>query len=105
MRLSREQTAPAATATFERTAASLRKSSDAPTCAALFRSLNGVIDAKIDALRQGGAGVACAPGCDFCCHLRVDVFVHEAAALLDFLRNRVAPREAAAIERRIRDNA
>jgi Fe-S-cluster containining protein len=105
MRLSREQSSPAATATYEHTAAALRASRDGATCAALCRRLNGVVDDKIDALQQAGASVACAPGCDFCCHLRVDVFPHEAAALLHHLRAQVAPDHAARIEERIRANA
>ncbi|HET7924972.1 MAG TPA: YkgJ family cysteine cluster protein [Rhodanobacteraceae bacterium] len=105
MHLSREQSAPAATATFEHTAAALRARCDAATCAALCRRLNAVIDSKIEALKDAGASVACAPGCDYCCHLRVDVFAHEATALLDYLRTRAAPDEAAQIERRIRANA
>ena len=105
MHVSREQTAPAATATFERTAAELRKGCDAAACAALCRRLNGVIDAKIEALQDAGASVACAPGCDYCCHLRVEVFAHEAVALLEHLRTRAAPDEAARIEAMIRANA
>lgn len=105
MRLNREQSTPAATATFEHTAAALRASPDALTCAALCQRLNGVVDGKIESLKQAGAGVACAPGCDYCCHLRVDVFAHEAAALLHYLRTRASPDEAAALERRIRSNA
>lgn len=105
MDLSREQSAPAATATFEHTAAALRGSCDGATCAAVCRRLNGVVDAKIEALKQEGAGVACAPGCDYCCHLRVDVFPHEAIALLHYLRTRAAPAEAASIEQKIRANA
>jgi Fe-S-cluster containining protein len=49
--------------------------------------------------------VACAPSCDYCCHLRVEVFAHEAAALLEHLRSRCSPDEAAAIEAQIRANA
>ncbi len=105
MRLSRQQSAAAATATFEHTATALRKAADGATCAALCGRLNGVIDAKIEALAQEGAAVACRPGCDYCCHLRVDVFAHEAAALLHFLRTRASPHEAAVIEQRIRANA
>ena len=105
MRLSREQSAPAATATFEHTAAALRESCGAATCAALCRRFNGVIDAKIEALKEDGAGVACAPGCGYCCHLRVDVFPHEATALLDYLRTRASPADAQRIERQIRANA
>jgi Fe-S-cluster containining protein len=105
MRLSREQSSPAATATYEHTAAALRANRDGATCTAMCRRLNGVIDDKIDALRRAGAGVACAPGCAFCCHLRVDVFAHEASALLHHLRTQVAPEHAARIEQRIRANA
>jgi Fe-S-cluster containining protein len=105
MDLSREQSAPAATATFEHTAAALRKSCDAATCASLCRRLNGVIDTRIEALKGSGASVACAPGCDYCCHLRVDVFAHEAVALLEFLRTRAPADDAALIEARIRANA
>ena len=105
MDLSREQSAPAATATFEHTAAVLKERCDAATCAALCRRLNGVMDGKIEALKSAGASVACAPGCDYCCHLRVDVFAHEAVALLEFLRTRASPDHAALIEARIRVNA
>jgi Fe-S-cluster containining protein len=105
MRLSREQSTPAATATFEHTAAALRKGADGAACAALCRRTNGVIDTKTEELKENGARVACAPGCDYCCHLRVDVFAHEAAALLHHLRAQVSAEEAAAIEHKIRANA
>jgi Fe-S-cluster containining protein len=105
MRLSRDQSSPYATATYEHTAAALRESRDGATCAALCRRLNGVIDDKIGALQRAGASVACAPGCAFCCHLRVDVFPHEASALVHHLRTQVAPERAARIEDRIRANA
>ncbi len=105
MRLSREQTTPAATATFEHTAAALRERGDAASCAALCRRLNGLVDAKVHALEQAGARVACAPGCDYCCHMRVGVFAHEAAALLQHLRALASAEEAARLERKIRANA
>ena len=105
MDLSREDSAPAATATFEHTATALRASCDAATCAALCRRLNGVIDAKIGALKDAGARVACEPGCDYCCHLRVDVFAHEAVALLQHLRTQASAEDAAVVEQRIRANA
>jgi Fe-S-cluster containining protein len=88
MHLSREQSTPAATATFEHTAAVLRKGCDAASCAGLCHRLNRVIDDKIGALKQAGAGVA-----------------HEAAALLHHLRTRVSAEEAGLIERKIRAHA
>ena len=105
MRLSREQSTPAATATYDCTAAALATSRDGATCAALCRRLNRVVDERIEALASEGAPVACAPGCDFCCHLRVEVFLHEATALLHHLRTGVEPEQAARIEARIRANA
>jgi Fe-S-cluster containining protein len=105
MQLSREGHHTEATATFERTAAELGKRCDAATAAALCRRLNGVVERKIEALRAEGAALACAPRCDYCCHLRVSVFAHEAAALLGYLRTQAAPDDAARIERRIRANA
>ena len=105
MRLSRERHYPEATATFEHTAAELAKRCDGAACAALCRRLNGVIDRKVEALREDGAAVACAPRCEYCCHLRVTVFAHEAEALLDHLRTRATADAAARIERLIRANA
>ena len=105
MRLSREQSTPAATATFEHTAATLRAGGGAASCAALCRRLNGLIDAKLEALEESGARVACAPGCHYCCHLRVEVFAHEAAALLHHIRAKASAEDAVRLERRIRANA
>src|SRR5688572_30451113 len=105
MDLSRAQSAPAATATFDHTAAELRKGCDAATCAALCRRLNGVVESKIEALKDAGARVACAPGCDYCCHLRVEVFAHEAVALLHHVRANASADESASLERTIRANA
>lgn len=105
MRLSREHHHNEATATFEHTAAELGKCADGAAGAALCRRFNRIIDRKIEALGGDGAAVACAPGCHYCCHLRVTVFAHEAAALHEYLRTRASPDEAALIERRIRANA
>lgn len=105
MKLSRERLNAATTATFERTAGGLGRGCDAATCTSLCRSLNGAIDHEWAALADDGAAIACVPGCDYCCHLRVEVFAHEAAALLDHLLTRAAPAEAAAIRERILANA
>ncbi len=105
MKLSRERLNAATTAAFERAARALRGGCAGTTCAALCRSSNGAIERETAELADEGAAVACAPGCDYCCHLRVEVFEHEAAALLDYLRTRATPVEAAAIESRIHANA
>jgi Fe-S-cluster containining protein len=105
MKLSRERLNAATTAAFDRTAGELGRSCDSATCASLCRSLNGAIEREWAAFTDEGAVIACTPGCDYCCHLRVEVFQHEAAALLDHVRTRAEPAEAAAIERRILANA
>jgi Fe-S-cluster containining protein len=105
MKLSREHLNALTTDAFESAAAALRRGGDAAASAECCRRLNGVIDAEVDALQAAGAKVACQPGCNFCCHLRVEVFRHEAAALLLDLRTRMDPATAAIVEQRIFANA
>lgn len=105
MKLSRERLNAATTAAFDRTASELGRGSSAATCASLCRRLNGAIDREFATFTSEGAAIACVPGCDFCCHLRVEVFEHEAAALLDYVKTRAEPAEAEALERRILANA
>jgi Fe-S-cluster containining protein len=105
MRVSRERINAAATAIFRHTADELAQSCGATTCTALSRRQNGMIEAEIETAKRAGAAVACKVGCSFCCHQRVSVLPHEARALLDHLRTKSPPLEAAAIEHRILDNA
>jgi Fe-S-cluster containining protein len=105
MELERKRLNAATTATYELTATELRKSCGAASCSALCRHLNRVVEDEFAVSTAAGVPIACAPGCDYCCHLRVDVFRHEAVALLDHLRTRASPAAAAAIERRILANA
>lgn len=74
-------------------------------CDTLARHLLGAIDTSFAAARAAGAPIACAAGCTFCCHQRVGVFPHEAAALYRYLRTHLSPAEATAIEQRILGNA
>jgi Fe-S-cluster containining protein len=83
----------------------LDRGRDAEACDVVCRHVVGVIEAEFEAHRAEGAGIACAPGCTFCCHLRVGVFAHEAVALLHYLRTHASRDEAAAIEERIVSNA
>ena len=105
MKLSRERLNALTTATHERAAAALTDRGGGAASAALCRQLNAVIDGEIEALQAAGAGIACAPGCTFCCHLRVDVFPHEATALLHQLQTGMSPATAAAVEQRLLANA
>ena len=105
MQISRERINGAATATHDYTRAHLGTRSAPADCAAVSGRLARELDGALAAAKRAGTPVACAPGCDFCCHLRVSVFAHEAAALVHHLRARLTPADAAAVERRIAANA
>ncbi len=105
MKISREHLHARASATYAHTVEQLGKAGGPGACAAVARRLAAVLDGALADAQAGGAGVACASGCTFCCHLRVSVFPHEARALLAHLRTRLAPAAAASIERRILANA
>jgi Fe-S-cluster containining protein len=105
MKLLRGHLNALATAAYERTAAALVEPSGPDLAGALCRRLNGALDDEIGTLQAAGAGIACQPGCNFCCHLRVEVFPHEAVALLQQLRAGMSPAAAAAIEGRVLANA
>jgi hypothetical protein len=102
MKLSREHLNAAATAAYDRTTAALKGSSEPRGCAELCRRLNRTIDDEFTAMTKAGAAIACAAGCDYCCHLRVGVFTHEAVALHHHLRTRASAADAPVIEQRIR---
>jgi Fe-S-cluster containining protein len=101
MQLSREHTHTLATATYRDTAEQLRAGASPAACGAVTQRLAAALDGELAAAKTGGVAIACAPGCAFCCHLRVSVFPHEAQALLGFVRARMAPADAAALEQRI----
>jgi hypothetical protein len=88
-----------------RDAASRLRARDAAACGAVGRSVVAALDAAFAAQRAGGARIACAPGCAYCCHQRVGVFAYEAVALLQQMRSTLPLAEAGAIERRILVNA
>lgn len=90
---------------MRREASARLRARDAAACEAVCRHVDSVLEAEFAAQRASGAKIACEAGCAFCCHQRVGVFVHEAAALVLALRTRLPPAEAEAIERRIVANA
>jgi hypothetical protein len=105
MQISRERMHGAATATHDHAKRHLGASCTAADCAAVCGRLARELDDAFSAAEHAGTAVACESGCDFCCHLRVSVFAHEALALIHHLRTRLAPDDAAAAERRIVANA
>ena len=105
MQVSRERIHGAATATYHATQKLVGAGCSANDCAAACRRLAREIDDAFAAATRAGMPVACAAGCDYCCHLRVGVFEHEAVAVLHHLRTRLPQADAAAAERRIVENA
>jgi hypothetical protein len=104
MEVSREHINAAATSAYERTVTGLTQRRSPEACVEICRGLAGAIDEKVAALTRAGAAIACAPGCAFCCHLRVSAFPHEAVALWTRLRA-LGPEAAAVIGERILRNA
>jgi len=105
MLVSRERIHGAASAVHHDTKELVDTGCSPGECAALSRGLSRELDDALAAARRAGTPVACAAGCDFCCHLRVSVFEHEAVAVLHYLRTRLPPADAAAAQRRIVANA
>ena len=105
MQVSREHIHGVSTATHRHTKALVRAGCSSGDCATACRALASEIDAAFASAKRSGTPVACTAGCDSCCHLRVSVFEHEAAAVLHHLRTHLSPAEAAAAGRRIVENA
>ena len=82
----------------ERKDARAARSPDAATArAGTVRMYGRLAELQAGVVARKGIDVACARGCSYCCHLRVEVFAHEAAALLQHLRTQASPEEAASI--------
>jgi hypothetical protein len=80
-------------------------SSDVDSCAALAANIDALIDQAFEHFQKDGAGIACRAGCNFCCHLRVMVYPHEAIALFRYLGSRMPPEQATAVRKRVLENA
>ena len=66
------------------------------------RRLDEVLDASV---RGHAVAVDCKSGCNYCCHLRLEVQPHEAFALAAWLRRHFPAERLAAVVSRLRDNA
>jgi hypothetical protein len=83
----------------------LGHSTDVDACVALVDRLDRLLAQAADHLAPPGAGLACRPGCNFCCHLRVMVQPHEAIALFRYLQSQMPPATAQSVRTRVRDYA
>src|SRR5215472_12983346 len=87
---------------FDTTTDTLKRSADVDSCVALAEKLDRSLDAALTHARQTlGAPIACCAGCNFCCHVRVDVLAHEAIALFRYLKSQIPEDQARAIAARV----
>jgi Fe-S-cluster containining protein len=93
----------AQTFAIEAVRATLGTCSDADGCVALAARINALMDQALASFR--GDGIACREGCNFCCHLRVMVFPHEAIALFRYLDRYIPSEQADGIRARLLENA
>lgn len=99
---------PAASAKLavDTTASTLKRSTDVDSCVALAGKLDRHLDAALAYARQSlGAPIACRAGCNYCCHVRVDLLAHEAIALVRYLKSQLPEEQAQAIASRVAANA
>jgi Fe-S-cluster containining protein len=83
----------------------LGSSTDVDSCVALAERIDGLMNEALGYFQKEGAGIACRAGCNFCCHLRVMVYPHEAIALFRYLRSRIPKEKADVIQARLIANA
>jgi Fe-S-cluster containining protein len=69
--------------------ATLGRSTDVDACVALVSRIDRLLEQAAQHLPEAGAALACRVGCNFCCHLQVNVLPHEAIALFRYLQSRM----------------
>jgi hypothetical protein len=90
---------------FEAVGDTLGTSTDVDSCVALAERIDALMTDAIDYFQKEGAGIACRAGCNFCCHLRVMVYPHEAIALFRYLKSRIPKEQSEIIQARLIANA
>lgn len=85
--------------------ATLGRSTDVDSCSALSTRIDTLLDQAISHFQDNGAAIACRDGCNFCCHLRVMVYPHEAIALHRHLGTRMSSEQARSVRTRLLENA
>jgi Fe-S-cluster containining protein len=67
----------------------LGQATDVDACVELTGQIDRLLDQAAAHLQGSGARLACRTGCNFCCHLRVNVLPHEAIALFRHLQSQM----------------
>jgi Fe-S-cluster containining protein len=83
----------------------LGRSSDVDACVALARRIVGLMGDALNYFQKEQGAIACQAGCNFCCHLRVMVYPHEAIALHRHLRSSLPAQQAQLVRERLKSNA
>jgi hypothetical protein len=93
----------------EAVAATLGASTDVDACVVLAGRINTLIGQAMASFEADGSAegssIACRAGCNFCCHLRVMVFPHEAIALFRYLGSHMPAEQAQTVRKRVLENA
>jgi Fe-S-cluster containining protein len=90
---------------FDAVGATLGVSSDVDACVTLAARIDKLVEEAVATFQAGEAVIACREGCNFCCHLRVMLFPHEAIALFRYLGSRMPKERAAIVRKRVLENA
>lgn len=83
----------------------LGRGTDVDACVELTGRIDRLLEQAATHLQSSGAHLACRAGCNFCCHLRVNVLPHEAIALFRYLQSRMPAALAQQVRTRLRHNA
>jgi hypothetical protein len=82
----------------------LGRSTDVDACVDLVGQIDRLLDQAATHLQAGAARLACRAGCNFCCHLRVQVRPYEAIALFRYLQSRMPGALAQQVRSALRQN-
>jgi len=83
----------------------LGRSTDVDACLELAARIAQLMGEALEYFRQQQTDIACGAGCNFCCHLRVMVYPHEAIALFRYLGSRMPQEQAQQVRQRLTANA
>ena len=90
---------------FDAVRGTVGTSSDVDSCAALSARIDTLMEKAFESFQREDEGIACRAGCNFCCHLRVMIYPHEAIALFRYLKAHMPKEQADVVLARLIENA